>query len=82
LRADICNDYVCQSLARVESALEAASQATPAVQIKILVVQRQQDYWHGQQLGLAHVITGLAVMDAAGTDKFPSTGPMEIKPKR
>ena len=82
LRADICNDYVCQSLARVESALEAASQVTPAVQIKILVVQRQQDHWHGQQLGLAHVITGLAVMDAAGTDKFPSTGPMEIKPTR
>lgn len=82
LRADICNDYVCQSLARVESALEAASQATPDVQIKILVVQRQQDHWHGQQLGLAHVITGLAVMDAAGTDKFPSTALAEIKPIR
>ena len=82
LRADICNDYVCQSLARVESALEAAGKVTPAVQIKILVVQRQQDHWHGQQLGLAHAINGLAVMDAAGTDKFPSTGPMEIKPTR
>lgn len=86
LRADICNDYVCQSLARVESALEAGleavGQATPAVQIKILVVQRQQDHWHGQQLGLAHAITGLAVMDAAGTDKFPSTAPAEIKPIR
>jgi hypothetical protein len=82
LRADICNDYVCQSLARVESALEAASQATPAVQIKIFVVQRQQDHWHGEQLGLAHAITGLAVMDAAGTDKVPMTAPVEIRPIR
>lgn len=70
LRADICNDYVCESLARVESALEA-SQSTPITQIKILVVQRQQDHWHGQQLGLAHAITGLAVMDAAGTARIP-----------
>lgn len=71
LRSDVCNNYVCDTLARLQRGLEA----DPPVRT-VAVVRRRQNRWNQANLKLNNDIVGGAVLTEATTTRLrpPKTG--------
>jgi hypothetical protein len=64
MRSDTCNNYACESLARLQFA-QRGTQPPQAV----LIVRRKQDNWHRTAPGLDNMITDRAVLSETGVDR-------------
>lgn len=65
LRSDICNNYACEALARLQHL-----QRTSAAPHVVLVVRRKQDNWQRKDTDRDNSITARAVVSEAGSRRY------------
>jgi hypothetical protein len=74
LRSDICNNYACEALARLQYA-QGQVQNSPAQrpETSVLVLRRKQDNWLRGTLGLDNAIKAGALLSEAGAEQVTTS---------
>ncbi len=70
LRSDICNNYACEALARLQYAQRQAKKSRPqdTEPIAVLVLRRKQDNWLRSTPGLDNAIKAGALLKESGAE--------------
>ncbi|MCV2369054.1 hypothetical protein [Roseateles oligotrophus] len=74
MRSDICNNYACEALARLQYAQRQAKNSSPQhAEIAVLVLRRKQDNWLRGTLGLDNAIKSGALLSEAGVTRVTAS---------
>ncbi|MCV2355967.1 hypothetical protein LNV09_17635 [Paucibacter sp. B2R-40] len=80
MRSDICNNYACEALARLQYAQRQAEKSTPQpAELAVLVLRRKQDNWLRGTLGLDNAIKAGAILSESGIEHLTASRPLGIK---